>query len=59
MDEAGNLRRFPAASGPASRVAKDPRIHLVGYSPYASTVGANRAVRAARESMAFLEEEKG
>lgn len=30
-----------------TRVASDPRIHLVGYGPSASTVGANRAGRAA------------
>ncbi|MFR9797874.1 NAD(P)-binding domain-containing protein [Streptomyces sp. MS06] len=30
-----------------SRVAADPRIHLVGYGPSASTVGANRAGRTA------------
>lgn len=39
----------------ATQVAKDPRIHLVGYGPSASTVGANRAGRAAaRELMDFL-----
>jgi hypothetical protein len=44
----------------ATRVAKDPRVHLVGYGPSASTIGANRAGRAAaRELMAFLGEEKG
>ena len=31
----------------ATRVAVDPRIHLVGYGPAASTIGANRAGRAA------------
>lgn len=30
-----------------TRVVADPRIHLVGYRPSASTVGANRAGRAA------------
>lgn len=30
-----------------TRVVHDPRIHLVGYGPSASTVGANRAGRAA------------
>jgi cation diffusion facilitator CzcD-associated flavoprotein CzcO len=30
-----------------TRVRADPRIHLVGYGPSASTVGANRAGRAA------------
>jgi thioredoxin reductase len=43
----------------ATQVAKDPRVHLVGYGPSASTIGANRAGRAAaRELMAFLREEK-
>ncbi|AEF41524.1 NAD(P)-binding domain-containing protein [Hoyosella subflava] len=31
----------------ATRVAQDPRIHLIGYGPSASTIGANRAGRAA------------
>jgi hypothetical protein len=31
----------------ATQVAKDPRIHLVGYGPSASTIGANRAGAAA------------
>ncbi|MCW4354446.1 NAD(P)/FAD-dependent oxidoreductase [Hoyosella sp. YIM 151337] len=31
----------------ATQVAKDPRIHLIGYGPSASTIGANRAGRAA------------
>ncbi|GAB3236352.1 NAD(P)-binding domain-containing protein [Glycomyces halotolerans] len=30
-----------------TRVAADPRVHLVGYGPSASTIGANRAGRAA------------
>lgn len=39
----------------ATQVAKDPRIHLVGYGPSASTIGANRAGRpAARELMDHL-----
>lgn len=39
----------------ATQVAKDPRIHLVGYGPSASTIGANRAgPAAAEELMAFL-----
>jgi glycine/D-amino acid oxidase-like deaminating enzyme len=39
----------------ATRVAKDPRVHLVGYGPSASTVGANRAgAAAAGELMATL-----
>ena len=40
----------------ATQVAKDPRVHLVGYGPSASTIGANRAGRAAAdELMAFLD----
>ena len=39
----------------ATQVAKDPRVHLVGYGPSASTIGANRAgAAAASELMAFL-----
>lgn len=38
-----------------TRVVRDPRIHLVGYGPSASTVGANRAGRdAAVEIKEFL-----
>lgn len=40
----------------ATQVAKDPRVHLVGYGPSASTIGANRAGGAAvRELTALLE----
>jgi thioredoxin reductase len=39
----------------ATQVAQDPRVHLVGYGPSASTIGANRAgASAVRELMAFL-----
>jgi cation diffusion facilitator CzcD-associated flavoprotein CzcO len=39
----------------ATQVARDSRVHLVGYGPSASTIGANRAGRvAADELMAFL-----
>lgn len=39
----------------ATQVAKDSRIHLVGYGPSASTIGANRAGRsAAKELIGFL-----
>ena len=39
----------------ATQVAKDPRVHLVGYGPSASTIGANRAgAAAAIELTAFL-----
>ncbi|POM24389.1 putative oxidoreductase CzcO [Actinomadura rubteroloni] len=38
-----------------TRVAADPRVHLLGYGPSASTIGANRAGRAAvREIAAVL-----
>ncbi|MCT7373755.1 NAD(P)/FAD-dependent oxidoreductase [Chelativorans salis] len=40
----------------ATQAAKDPRVHLVGYGPSASTIGANRAGgAAARELMEFLD----
>jgi cation diffusion facilitator CzcD-associated flavoprotein CzcO len=40
-----------------TRVVADPRVHLVGYGPSASTIGANRAGRAAaREVVARLRE---
>lgn len=35
----------------ATQAARDPRIHLVGYGPSASTIGANRAGRAAAEEL--------
>lgn len=39
----------------ATQVAADPRIHLIGYGPSASTIGANRAGRtAAAELTAYL-----
>jgi thioredoxin reductase len=39
----------------ATQVAKEPRVHLVGYGPSASTIGANRAGgAAASELMATL-----
>lgn len=39
----------------ATQVVKDPRVHLVGYGPSASTIGANRAgAAAAAELMAAL-----
>lgn len=36
----------------ATRVERDPRIHLVGYGPSASTIGANRAGAAAARELA-------
>jgi cation diffusion facilitator CzcD-associated flavoprotein CzcO len=42
-----------------TRVVSDPRIHLVGYGPSASTIGANRAGRSAvRELMKHLDAAK-
>lgn len=39
----------------ATQVAREPRVHLVGYGPSASTIGANRAGHAAAtELMAHL-----
>lgn len=39
----------------ATQVTRDPRIHLTGYGPSSSTIGANRAGRAAaRELIATL-----
>ncbi|PZP49169.1 MAG: pyridine nucleotide-disulfide oxidoreductase [Pseudopedobacter saltans] len=35
----------------ATRVSKEPRIHLVGYGPSASTIGANRAGGAAAREL--------
>ncbi len=35
----------------ATQVAKEPRVHLVGYGPSASTIGANRAGNAAAEEL--------
>lgn len=35
----------------ATQVARDPRIHLVGYGPSASTIGANRAGSAAASEL--------
>ncbi|MFI8929283.1 NAD(P)-binding domain-containing protein [Streptomyces sp. NPDC053474] len=41
-----------------TRAAADPRVHLVGYGPSASTIGANRAGRAAvRDIVRLLEQE--
>ena len=35
----------------ATQAARDPRVHLVGYGPSASTIGANRAGRAAAQEL--------
>lgn len=42
----------------ATQVAADPRIHLVGYGPSSSTIGANRAGgAAARELVSYLRDD--
>jgi NADPH-dependent 2,4-dienoyl-CoA reductase/sulfur reductase-like enzyme len=38
----------------ATQVLRDPRIHLVGYGPSASTIGANRAGAAAAAELISL-----
>ena len=46
---------IPMSGRLATQVAHDPRIHLVGYGPSASTIGANRAgAAAASELLAHL-----
>ncbi|WP_199040845.1 NAD(P)-binding domain-containing protein [Glycomyces salinus] len=50
LDHLAPLRLRGPAGGitmDGTRVEADPRIHLVGYGPSASTIGANRAGRAA------------
>lgn len=37
-----------------TRAVADPRVHLVGYGPSASTIGANRAGRAAVDGIVRL-----
>jgi hypothetical protein len=37
-----------------THVAGDPRVHLVGYGPSASTIGANRAGQAAARQLRRL-----
>ncbi|MFD4674436.1 NAD(P)-binding domain-containing protein [Lentzea sp. NPDC058450] len=58
LDHLAPLRLRGAGGGiqvDGTRVVSDPRIHLVGYGPSASTVGANRAGRAAvRELVGYL-----
>ncbi|WP_327292378.1 NAD(P)-binding domain-containing protein [Streptomyces sp. NBC_01198] len=60
LDHLAPLRLREPGGGIAvegTRVVKDPRIHLVGYGPSASTIGANRAGRSAvREIRALLAE---
>ncbi len=37
-----------------TQVADEPRVHLIGYGPSSSTVGANRAGRAAANAIVEL-----
>ncbi|GGB78512.1 FAD-dependent oxidoreductase [Knoellia flava] len=41
------LRRVPGNVQAATTAVRDPRVHLVGYGPSASTIGASRAARQA------------
>lgn len=58
IDHLAPLRLREAGGGirvEGTRAVADPRIHLVGYGPSASTIGANRAGRSAvREIRALL-----
>jgi hypothetical protein len=58
LDHLAPLRLREPGGGIAvdgTRVIKDPRVHLVGYGPSASTIGANRAGRTAvRDIRALL-----
>ncbi|THC55442.1 NAD(P)-binding domain-containing protein [Streptomyces sp. A1499] len=50
IDHLAPLRLLEPGGGirmEGTRAAADPRVHLVGYGPSASTIGANRAGRAA------------
>ncbi|CAG7618630.1 NAD(P)-binding domain-containing protein [Actinacidiphila bryophytorum] len=62
LDHLAPLRLREPGGGIAvegTRVLKDPRVHLVGYGPSASTIGANRAGRTAvREVRALLDEHR-
>ncbi|MFH8242261.1 NAD(P)-binding domain-containing protein [Streptomyces sp. NPDC018321] len=62
IDHLAPLRLREAGGGirvEGTRAVADPRIHLVGYGPSASTIGANRAGRAAvRDIRRLLAEEE-
>ncbi|GHB28353.1 oxidoreductase [Streptomyces viridiviolaceus] len=61
IDHLAPLRLREAGGGirvEGTRAVADPRVHLVGYGPSASTIGANRAGRAAvRDIRRLLTEE--
>lgn len=63
LDHLGPMHlRGPLGGVPVdgTRVADEPRVHLVGYGPSQSTVGANRAGRAAARDVArWLDEHDG
>lgn len=46
------LVRVPGNVQAATTAARDPRVHLVGYGPSASTIGASRAARRAAQEVA-------
>lgn len=48
------LVHTPGSGQTPTAAAKDPRVHLVGYGPSASTIGANRAGRGAARALASL-----
>ncbi len=48
------LVRTPGSGQTPTAAAVDPRVHLVGYGPSASTIGANRAGRAAARALVTL-----
>jgi cation diffusion facilitator CzcD-associated flavoprotein CzcO len=57
LDHLAPLRLRTAGGGirmDGTRVAAEPRLHLVGYGPSASTVGANRAGRSAARDISLL-----
>ncbi|MEG3628204.1 NAD(P)-binding domain-containing protein [Streptomyces poriticola] len=62
VDHLAPLRLREAGGGirvEGTRAVADPRIHLVGYGPSASTIGANRAGRAAVRDIRRLLTGKG
>lgn len=46
------LDRVPRNVQAANTASRDPRVHLVGYGPSASTIGASRAARRAAMEVA-------
>lgn len=63
LDHLGPLRLREPGGGitmDGTMVARDPRIHLLGYGPSASTIGANRAGRTAvRDVRRLLDRDAG